>query len=269
MSTTRINDNDLASVALYDKVNAIANEIDEEKTNYSDFNRLNNEVVKLTGNQTVDGVKTFTKGIVGTLQNYYAYNTDSNTTPWKKVMSLTVTGTFQTVLIPFVLTGYGASDNGIALGNISVRVEGTAGTLSTANTKILFSYVPEWVYSYYDFKLLYKNNQGNGSSVLVEFWVQVKGTYRGVCLIILDEKQGGASKLNRSTRSWYNNPTGVASLPSDYSQIAYELEFSYARTPATSSNNTAIATTAWFNSKIQTVSTLPASPNANVIYLIP
>ena len=63
MSTTRISDSDLASVALYDKVNAIANEIDEEKTNYSDFNRLNNEVVKLTGNQTIDDVKTFTNVI--------------------------------------------------------------------------------------------------------------------------------------------------------------------------------------------------------------
>ena len=63
MSTTRINDSDLASVALYDKVNAIANEIDEEKADYSDFNRLNNEAVKLTGNQDIDGAKTFQKNL--------------------------------------------------------------------------------------------------------------------------------------------------------------------------------------------------------------
>lgn len=63
MSTTRINDNDLASVALYDKVNAIADEIDEEKADNSDFNRLDNEAVKLTGNQTVDGIKTFKKNL--------------------------------------------------------------------------------------------------------------------------------------------------------------------------------------------------------------
>lgn len=63
MSTTRINDDDLASVALYDKVNAIADEIDEEKANNTDFERLDNEAVKLTGDQEIGGAKTFLKRI--------------------------------------------------------------------------------------------------------------------------------------------------------------------------------------------------------------
>ena len=40
-------------------------------------------------------------------------------------------------------------------------------------------------------------------------------------------------------------------------------------TPALTANDTQAATTAWFNSKMQVVSALPAAPNANVFYFIP
>lgn len=40
-------------------------------------------------------------------------------------------------------------------------------------------------------------------------------------------------------------------------------------TPATTANNTQAATTAWFNSKMQVVSALPANPDPNVFYFIP
>ena len=43
----------------------------------------------------------------------------------------------------------------------------------------------------------------------------------------------------------------------------------YAPTPAVASNNTQVATTAWFNQKIQVVSALPANPDPNVFYFIP
>ena len=39
-------------------------------------------------------------------------------------------------------------------------------------------------------------------------------------------------------------------------------------TPPVSDNSTQIATTNWFNQKFQVVSTLPASPNANVYYFV-
>ena len=42
-----------------------------------------------------------------------------------------------------------------------------------------------------------------------------------------------------------------------------------ARTPATSSNSTDIATTAWFNNKMKVVSSLPSSPVSGVFYFIP
>ena len=40
-------------------------------------------------------------------------------------------------------------------------------------------------------------------------------------------------------------------------------------TPALTANDTQVATTAWFNSKMQVVSALPAAPDANVFYFIP
>lgn len=41
-----------------------------------------------------------------------------------------------------------------------------------------------------------------------------------------------------------------------------------APTPEISDNSTKIATTAWFNQKIQVVSTLPANPDSNVYYFV-
>lgn len=41
------------------------------------------------------------------------------------------------------------------------------------------------------------------------------------------------------------------------------------RTPATSSNSTDVATTAWFNNKMKVVSSLPSSPVSGVFYFIP
>ena len=43
----------------------------------------------------------------------------------------------------------------------------------------------------------------------------------------------------------------------------------YAPTPTVNANDAQVATTAWFNSKMQVVSALPAAPNANVFYFIP
>ena len=42
-----------------------------------------------------------------------------------------------------------------------------------------------------------------------------------------------------------------------------------APTPAVNANDTQVATTAWFNSKMQVVSALPANPDPNVFYFIP
>lgn len=50
---------------------------------------------------------------------------------------------------------------------------------------------------------------------------------------------------------------------------SYNIDNMYAPTPAVSSNSTNIATTAWFNNKMQVVSSLPSSPTSGVFYFIP
>lgn len=59
MSTTRITDNDYADVALYDKVNAIADEIDSELNGKAN----SSNVVTTDTAQTITAVKTFTADI--------------------------------------------------------------------------------------------------------------------------------------------------------------------------------------------------------------
>ena len=44
--------------------------------------------------------------------------------------------------------------------------------------------------------------------------------------------------------------------------------YTNAPTPSVSSNNTNIATTAYINTKFQTVSSLPSSPNADTYYFV-
>lgn len=63
MSTTRITDNDYADVALYDKVNMIANEIDNEVSKKANSS---NTVTTDTA-QTITAVKTFTQDIKRTI----------------------------------------------------------------------------------------------------------------------------------------------------------------------------------------------------------
>lgn len=59
MSTTRITDNDYADVALYDKVNMIANEIDNEVSKKAN----SSNTVTTDTTQTITGGKTFTSDI--------------------------------------------------------------------------------------------------------------------------------------------------------------------------------------------------------------
>lgn len=59
MSTTRITDNDYADVALYDKVNMIANEIDNEVSKKAN----SSNTVTTDTTQTINGLKTFTNDI--------------------------------------------------------------------------------------------------------------------------------------------------------------------------------------------------------------
>lgn len=227
------------------------------------------EVVHKTGDEDIDGIKTFKQGIKGTFENYYAYNGATNDKPWKKVMEITLSGTYQTVIIPFMMTHSGAASRGSALGHISIRVEETSGIVNTGSTSVSFYAYPKWITNGCDYKLLYKNNYPENNQVLVELWVKVASAYNGMCFTILDEMNGSTTKLDRTKITWYNNTQQYAELPTGYSQINYIIDYLYTRTPEITSNSKAVATTEWYNNKHKVVSALPSSPTVGVTYLIP
>lgn len=229
---------------------------------------MDTDAVHKTGDEDIDGKKTFKQGIVGTFQNYYAYNNATNDKPYHKVMETTLTGSFQSVTIPFIMTPSTPGSRGSVLGQIKLRVEGTAGSINTGFTGVNFSFLPDWALNKYDFKILYKNNYPNSNQVSVEFWVKVVNAYNGICFTILDEMAGGVDKA-RGRFIWYNNTQKYAELPSDYNKIDFTYEALYAATPSLNSNNKQIATTEWYNNKHKVVSALPSSPTVGVTYLIP
>ena len=112
------------------------------------------------------------------------------------------------------------------------------------------------------------------------------GTLRAVNLILLKEDnadEGGQINFERSNNSVLKgNPcidlltntirfSGINSNNTVNITLRVDLEnnWVFVPTPAVASNNTQVATTAWFNSKMQVVSALPAAPDANVFYFIP
>lgn len=224
-------------------------------------------VVHRTGDETIDGIKAFKQGIVGTFQNYYAYSGSTNDKPWKKVMEITLSGTYNTITIPFIITNTVANERGSTLGNLKFRTADVAGTLTTSQTGIYFNILPTW-FDKFEFKILYKNNYPESNKVLAEFWVRVPHTYSGVCITVLDEMSGGMTKLGKNTRKWYDNTQEYAELPSNYEQIDVIVDNSNTNTPSMTSNSRAIATTEWYNKKNKVVSALPSSPTEGVFYYI-
>ena len=95
--------------------------------------------------------------------------------------------------------------------------------------------------------------------------------------------EGGQIHFERSNNSVlksdpyidsYKNLIRVIGINSqNYTNItlAVDLEHNqvYVQTPTLTANDNQAVTTAWFNSKMQVVSVLPAAPDANVFYFIP
>lgn len=226
------------------------------------------EVVHITGDEDIDGIKTFKQGIKGTFENYCAYNAATNDKPWKKLMEITLSGTYNTINIPFMMNNPVSAKFGWGSGTINLRNENVAGTLNSAISGIHFNILPNW-WVHYDYKLLYKNNYPETGKILIEFWVKISSAYAGVCFTILDMLSGGIGKFDRSKITWYNNTQQYAELPTGYNEISYTVDTMQTKTPQTGSNSKEIATTEWYNNKHKVVSALPSSPTTGVTYLIP
>lgn len=229
---------------------------------------MDTDAVHITGDETIDDIKTFKQGIKGTFENYYAYNAATNDKPWKKLMEITLSGTYNTINIPFMMNNPVTAKFGWGSGTINLRNENVAGTLNSATSGIHFNILPNW-WVHYDYKLLYKNNYPETGKILIEFWVKISSTYAGVCFTILDMLNGGTGKLDRTKITWYNNTQQYAELPTGYNEISYTLDIMQTNTPQTGSNSKEIATTEWYNNKHKVVSALPSSPTTGVTYLIP
>lgn len=149
--------------------------------------------VKTSGDQTIDGVKTFTSSVYMQSGNDMAYmvkNIDADNT--QQTQEVATAGSYRTV-----------DKNGKIIGDVRFRRD-TNGT--STSSMVARNYT----------------SNANGVSAVIS------------CLV---DKSGNISTA--------------------------------APTPAVSSNNTQIATTNYVNKKIQLVSALPSSPDANVFYFIP
>jgi len=94
-------------------------------------------------------------------------------------------------------------------------------------------------------------------------WLDKNGTVLGQNHIRTDTTGSVANSMYikaHNSNSWVSITVGFDTNDNVYT---------HAPTPAVSSNNTNIATTAYVNNKFQVVSALPASPDSNVFYFIP
>lgn len=268
MSTTRITDNDYADVALYDKVNAIANEIDNEVSKKAN----SSNTVTTDTTQTITAEKTFNRiNLTGDLVR--TVDVDVNTNPEKSLY-----------IVPVVTQNKDLSVRGFQ--QLAYHPDGSAihsfGLRRTVNGSNVFSSVEcrinkdgtNYVNSTYlnTQKLtftdqLYKNT-GVDSKVK-------PSTYREA--ILLDAKDTNGI-LNSSIRTGYRTDGTIDTIiytgkngnvkPFIFRMMADGTPVMLGQTPYISASGVEVPTAAWVNSKHQVVSTPPASPNPNVFYYI-
>lgn len=190
----------------------------------NDFNRLDEEVVKTSGNQTVGGDKNFT----GTLtQNGNTVATTNNTVNLMGNQTINDVKTFLNA--PTIKTT--VADSRITTKNESFKIGETVSENSFSGFKGVDADGTEYANCNCSY-----NTSGR---VGCNFYV----------------KRSDSGTLVEGSLGIYIDKNGTSA-------------YTIAPTPATNDNSTKIATTAWFNQKIQVVSTLPASPDSNVYYFV-
>lgn len=171
--------------------------------------------------QTITSEKTFLSQIVGTMHSYSATNSSVNTSPYKKIAECVLTGTYQTLTIPFIYsrTNVNVSESAY-LGRVILRVSGTAGNVSSSESGVILADYPDGVRNGdIKFFILYKNNTPEANKATFQLWVYISGTYTGINVIPLRQGIGGSS-YSTTNVTWGNNITEAAELPSDYTAIA-------------------------------------------------
>lgn len=201
--------------------------------------------------QTISESKTFSKEIFATLASYSATNAASNANPYKKIGECILTGTYQTVNVPFIYsrTNHSASSDAY-LGKIVLRTGGTEGTLDQSNTGVIISEVPDFIDTGdLGLYVVYKSNTPETNKVTCQIWVYVKNTYQGVNIMPL--RQGtGSSSYSTTNITWGNNLVEASELPSDYTAIIQKKAVIYNVTQSTTDNSRKVATTAYVKNNL-------------------
>jgi len=197
-------------------------------------------------NGTISNQTDLVHSVAGAINSYCATNGSTNDKPYKKIAEWILTGTYQSVIVPFLycFTNVDAA-SALYLGKINSRVDATAGTSSQATSNIVLETFPIDIQNEkITFYLLSKNNTPSADSVTYQLWIYINNTYRGVAILPLRQGTGG-SGYNISNITWGNNLVEASALPSEYVAKSQTLASLHALTPTTSDNSTNVATTAF------------------------
>lgn len=251
--------------------------------------------VTLDTTQTITGTKTFSKEITGRWRTASCHTTNNySTQKWFKLGQFKSYNAYNTHLVIFKMWvgTNGDTYRGVAGGRIITRSGGSGTAGVNTECRVEFNNKLPWI-TLSNFKILYKENQSdsNGTYVLYELWAQTMANYTGYTMSIEDERAGGEEYSLDWT--FYNLPTGVASLPNGYTQTDSLLVMNFALdssvvklagtqtitgnksftgtttavTPSASDNSTKVATTAWCRGHgILVASQMPTANNSYTWY---
>ena len=200
------------------------------------MNSLNNNVVHKTGDETIAGYKTFSRAVSVRNQMYVQHaDDDRQTAPSQnKYAGFAIVDSNNERMTIFEKTH---RTNGEITASMLVSRQGTTGTENQIGISVI--YPPS----------------GNGYAT---------------CPTPTDTTQTNSNQI--ATVGWANSTNNNLVHKSGDETIAGTKKFSTSPiipTPGVSSNTTVPASTAYVNSKLVKVSTLPASPNSDVYYFIP
>lgn len=141
-------------------------------------NNLSNNIVHKTGNETINGTKTFNEPIIATIKAGYggfeyasAYSSD--TIKYGRLASILINGTYQTNEIQFMVQQTNKLPS-LTFGEIKTRVHDTAGTINLNDTDLAYTFMPKEMVNtgiLNGLRLYYWNNFDTNQAK-VEIWIE-------------------------------------------------------------------------------------------------
>ena len=228
-----------STIPLIERAETAAAEAEASRANAEEWAKSVDaeNIVHRTGDESVDGRKTLVQSTIFNRESWFVDTTGNS--PDNPPSQNTAYGTLR-----WIVKGTEGSTAGYGGGQELFRIQPIISTTGDFGVHISYQYGsgahPTMFYFECDkdgsnprFNVPTPATTDNSTKAATTAWVNTKIT----------------AKANLASPAFSGTPT--------------------APTPAVSDNSTKISTTNWFNQKVQVVSTLPASPNANVYYFIP